>query len=182
VEASAAGLALIPAAFAAGALLIVAGGWKVVRPGPAHAALTTAGWRLPLAVVRSFGAVEVALGSALMLKPGPASAAGAAIAYACFALFVVRLLRRADAEVQCGCFGPASGEATTFHACLNVALCAVCAVAAVIPPPPVPWIAAQTPLVALALVTGIGAIVYATYLAFTLVPGGWSAYKAERPR
>ncbi|MEA2483053.1 MAG: Methylamine utilization protein MauE, partial [Thermoleophilaceae bacterium] len=155
MEASAAGLVLLPAVFAAGGLLIVAGGWKVVRPGPALAALTTAGWRPPRAVVRSVGAVEMALGGALMLEPGPASAAGAAIAYACFALFVMRLLRRAHAGVECGCFGPMSGEVTAYHVWLNSALCAVCALAADVPPPPVSWVGGRTPLSAFALVTGL---------------------------
>jgi hypothetical protein len=182
VEASITGLALLPAVFAAGGLLIVAGGWKAVRPAPALAALTTAGWPLPRPVVRSIGAVEIALGSALMLEPGPASAAGAAIVYACFALFVVRLLRRAHAGVECGCFGPTSGEATAYHVWLNSALCAVCALAAVVPPPPVSWVAGRTPLSAFALAVGLGAIAYATYLAFTLVPGAWNAYESDRPR
>jgi hypothetical protein len=172
----------LPAAFAAGGLLIVAGVWKAVRPGPAQAALVTAGWRVPAPAVRLLGAVEIALGSAFVLRPGPATGTGAALAYASFALFVVRLLRRARGGVECGCFGPTSGEATAFHAWLNGVLCAVCVAAAVAPPPPASWVAGRAPLTAIALAAGLAAIAYATYLAFTLVPAAWGAYEPERPR
>jgi hypothetical protein len=182
VAPSGAALALLPAAYAAAGLLVVAGALKLGRPGSARAALATAGWGVPAPLVRSLGAAEIVLGAAFVLRPGVVTAAAAAAAYACFALFVVRLLRRARAGVECGCFGTAGGEASAFHVWLNGALCALCAAAALAPPPAPSWIAARAPLFAFALVAGIGATVYATVVAFAAVPRAWASYTPEEPR
>jgi hypothetical protein len=182
MAASTASLALLPAVDAAGALLIVAGAFKLSRPPAAQRALGEAGWRIPGTLVRCLGAAELALGAALVARPGPLTAAAAALAYACFALFLVRLMRRARADVDCGCFGPSGGTASALHVWLNAALAAACATAVVAPPPPPAWIAGQTPLTAIALCLGLGAVVYAAFLAFTVVPRAWSAYTAEESR
>jgi hypothetical protein len=176
------GAALLPAVAAAGGLLIVAGAFKAARPAATRAVLVAAGFRAAGPAVRLLGAAEIALGAALLLRPGRVDAALAAAAYACFALFVVRLLRRGADGVDCGCFGGAGGEASAFHLWLNVTLCAVCALAAAAPPPPLTWIAGLEPLTGVALLLGVAAIVYAAFLAFTLVPKAWGSYASEEAR
>ena len=171
--------ALAPLVALAGALLAIAGAIKVARPATARAALNAAGLPGRGYVVRALGIAEIAAGAALLIRPAPLTAAAGAVAYACFAVFIVRLRR---AHVECGCFGPAGGEARAYHAVLNAVLASTCALAALAPPPQPGWIAHEPLLVAAAFVAGLAGAVYAAYLAYTLVPRAWSSYSPESPR
>jgi len=170
---------LAPLVALAGALLVIAGAIKVVRPATARAALAAARFPARAPAVRALGIAEIAAGAALVVRPGPLTAAIVAFGYACFALFIVRLRR---AHVECGCFGAAGGEASALHTVLNGFLAAACAVAALAPPPQPSWIAHAPPLTAAAYALGLAGAVYAAYLAFTLVPRAWSSYSPEAPR
>ena len=170
---------LAPLVALAGALLVAAGAIKVVRPAAARAALNAVGLPGRVRTVRALGVAEIAAGAALVAHPVPLTAAAGAIAYACFALFVIRLMR---AHAECGCFGAAGGEASAYHAALNAFLAGACALAAFVPPPEPSWIAHEPPLTSATYALGLVAAVYAAYLAYTLVPRAWSSYSAEAPR
>jgi hypothetical protein len=168
--------ALLPAFAAAAILLVVAGASKIASPYMAQASLSTAGLPAPLAGVRVLALVEVAIGGGALLEPSTLTAALAALAYGVFCLFTLRLLRMADEGVDCGCFGGAGSEVSGAHVALNAAAFAVCAAAAIAPPPDLGWVLHRAPLTALAVCIGTGAIAYASFVAFTVFPRAWQSY------
>jgi hypothetical protein len=167
---------LLPAFSAAAVLLVIAGAAKIASPYMAQASLSTAGLPAPLDVVRALALGEAAVGAAALLEPSTITAALAALAYGVFCLFTLRLLRMADAGIDCGCFGGAGSEVGGVHVALNAAALAVCATAAVAPPPDLGWVLHRTPLTAIAVCVGTGAIAYASFLAFTVLPRAWQSY------
>jgi hypothetical protein len=167
---------LLPAFAAAAILLVTAGASKIASPYMTQASLSTAGLPAPLAGVRVLALAEVAIGAAALIGPSTITAAVAALAYAVFCLFTIRLLRMADEGVECGCFGGAGSEVGGVHVALNAAAFAVCLAAAFAPPPNLGWIFHRAPLTAFAVCVGIGAIAYASFLAFTVFPRAWQSY------
>jgi hypothetical protein len=167
--------ALLPAFASAALLLTIAGAAKIASPYLAQASLSGAGIRLPRALVRVLGAAEVSVGAAAILAPNTITALAAALAYAGFCAFIVRLLR-AEGGGLCGCFGGAGSEASPVHLALNAAALAVCAVAAASPPHGPDWVFARDPLVAVAICIGVGAATYASYVLFTAFPRAWRSY------
>jgi hypothetical protein len=167
---------LLPAFSAAAILLVIAGASKIASPYMAQASLSTAGLPAPLTGVRVLALAEAAVGAAALIEPTPLTAAAAALAYGAFCLFTLRLLRLADEGVDCGCFGGAGSEVGGVHVGLNAAAFAVCVAAALAPPPDLGWVFHRTPLTAIAVCIGTGAIAYASFLAFTVLPRAWQSY------
>jgi len=112
------------------AILGAGGAAKLITPAPAQRAVQTllvAARRsptVPLWTVRLLGAGELALATAAALQGGPALPALVAIAYGCFALFVVAMLN-SGAGTSCGCFGSSATPPSRLHVVLNVALAGV---------------------------------------------------------
>jgi uncharacterized membrane protein YphA (DoxX/SURF4 family) len=167
---------LLPAFAVAAILLVVAGASKIASPYMTQASLSTAGLPAPLAAVRVLALAEVAIGAAALIEPTTLTAAVAAVAYATFCLFTVRLLRMADEGVDCGCFGGAGSEVSRIHVALNATAFAICAAAAAWPPPGPGWVFGRAPLTAIAVSIGIAAAAYASFLAFTVFPRAWRSY------
>ena len=117
-----------------------------------------------------------------MLEPSSATAITLAIAYACFCLFLLRLIRNGNRELDCGCFGGSGAQATPAHVALNATALAVCAAAAISPPASVTSLVEEGSFTGLTAAVGIVACVYAAYLAFTAWPKAWGAYQSETPR
>lgn len=114
------------AAVLAGAVLMVAAGAIKLRSPRAGAdALRSA--RLPLppglrsAAVRAAGAVEVAVGAAVLLVGGPVPAGALALLYLAAAALVVRL-RAVAPRAGCGCFGAASEPVGRTHVVVDLGL------------------------------------------------------------
>jgi hypothetical protein len=157
-------------------VLAVAGVAKLRAPGVAVAALREAGLPASAWLVRAFAAFEVALGVWCILSPGAAAAVVLACCFAAFAGLALLLARR---RAACGCFGESDAPASTAHAVISAALAAVCVLAAIHTPHGVAWLLDQGAGNAVVLVIGIAGSAYATVLAYTQLPGAWTAWSAR---
>ena len=110
----------------------IAGGWKIVQPGPTRAALAALGARVPPAAVRVLGLVELVLAAAVVVVGGRVLASATAALFVGFAAIAERLRGR---NVSCGCFGSASARSSRWHVGVDLAGALVAAVAAVAGPP-----------------------------------------------
>lgn len=173
-------MALLPAFLVVAALLVVAGVGKLASPDGALAALEAAGIPVPTGAVRALGAAEVAVGLAAIWAPGPLTALLVALAYAGFGTFIVRLLRAAGGQVDCGCFGVSGSKVGKLHVGLNAVAAAVAAAACIAPPAGAGWILDRSPGIAIPLAIGTLGAVYAAYLAFTQFGAAWRSYPAAR--
>jgi hypothetical protein len=173
---------LLPAFAVAAALLVIAGAAKIVAPAQAVDSLRAAGASIPAFGVRALGTVEAAVGTAAALAPSTATAIALAIAYAGFCLFLLRLIRNGNSNLDCGCFGGSGAQATPAHVALNATALAVCVAAAIHPPASLTSLIEGGTFTGLTAVVGIAACVYAAYLAFTAWPKAWGAYQSEAPR
>jgi hypothetical protein len=173
--------ALLPAFTVVAALLVIAGAAKIAAPERAADSLKAAGASIPTGGVRAIGTMEAALGTAAILEPSTATAAGLALAYAGFCLFLVRLIRHGNRNLDCGCFGGSGAEATPEHVALNAGALAVCVAAAIAPPSSITSVFDSGALTGVTAVIGISGCIYAAYLAFTAWPKAWGAYRSEAP-
>lgn len=115
------------------AVLVVAGLAKLRRPDELAVAL--ARWlRAPRSVatsaVRVLAAVEVAVGSAGMARPGGLAAVLVAMSYAAFTIYVSLLRRAGVALSSCGCFGEPDTPATRAHVVVTASFALASAVVA----------------------------------------------------
>jgi hypothetical protein len=162
---------------AAGLVLCVAGVAKLRAPGGASRALSAI--RIPAGVrlVRTLGAIEVALGALCAVQPSLGSAGAAAFLYAIFAVVSLLLAGRRS---SCGCFGDQEVPATLGHSALSMALAVVAILAAFSAPHGIAWMFARPPQVAVVLVTGTVAAAYGIVLAYTELPQAWSSWSKVR--
>jgi hypothetical protein len=150
-------------------LLAVAGALKLLAPA--------AGAPLGLAATRAAGALELALGVAALVHPQRLVTALVAVAFAGFAAYSLRLVT-AGAASDCGCFGVESSRPGIGHVLLDLACTAIAAAATVAPPRTVASLVAGAPLTGLVVAAGVAGVVYATYLAYNVLPRAWRAYEA----
>ena len=127
-------------------LLIVAGGTKVVVPGPATDALAVAGLPSHPLLVRAGASVEVLLGLSALIWAGAVVDSLVAASFGAFAAFVELLRRRPDAT-SCGCFGGEGELPSLRHVVGNLVLALGCAVAAATRAPSAVELFRQRPLV-----------------------------------
>jgi len=118
-------------------LLGVAGVVKLGRPASAITALTAAKLPAPEIGVRALGLVEVGIAIALVTVGSAFTALFLAIVYAGFALFMLRLVRLADATVSCGCFGEVDAPASMVHVVVNAIAASIALAGVAVPPGPV---------------------------------------------
>jgi hypothetical protein len=111
------------------AVLVVSGVAKVITPAPASSLLSTL--RLPASpwVARLFGVVEIAVGTAAVLRGGVVLATAVSVLYLAFA-GVVTMARRNGAPT-CGCFGASSAPPNRVHVWVNLASAVVALAAAI---------------------------------------------------
>lgn len=155
---------------AAAALLVAAGGAKLLDPMPLVRALRSAGLPAPRLLVRAVAAGELALGLVAGLSGSALAAAGVAVSYAAFTAFVLVALRRGGVLASCGCFGKADTPPTRTHVALTGALAAVAAVVAVRPLGPLPALLAVQPGGGLPLLVATAAVAGTAYLVLALLP------------
>jgi hypothetical protein len=116
-------------------LLLIAGTVKVARPEPTARALYAAGISPRSGVARGIGSVEMAVGTAALVRPGPATELALAITYLSFAAFVGFLLIARPGAVSCGCAGAKDVPPSPTHVVLNVVAAGTALAAAIAPPP-----------------------------------------------
>lgn len=105
--------AVIVAVAASAWLLMGAGLMKIRHPeGTGEAIRTLVGSNAPAWQSRLLGGVEVAVGGAFIVAPGPLTAALLGLGYT-FTLGSALTLKRRD--VDCGCFGANSSKVGTSH-------------------------------------------------------------------
>lgn len=139
---------------AAAVLLVVAGVPKVRDPGDLVRAVRSAGLPLGRRSVRAFALAEVVVGVAALAAPGRVTGALLAVLYGGFTGFVLLALRRGGMVSSCGCFGRADTPPTRSHAAVTAGAALVGLVVALVPPPP-PWSAPGTELLATLALAGL---------------------------
>lgn len=155
---------------AAAALLVAAGGAKLLDPLPLVRALRSAGLRAPSLLVRTGALAELALGVAAIVTGSAPAAAGVAVSYAAFTGFVLVALRRGGVLASCGCFGKADTPPTGLHVAVTAALAVVAVVMAVRPLGPLPDLLAAQPGAGLPLLAASAAVAVTGYLVLALLP------------
>ena len=113
--------ALLGPYLAAALLLIAAGAPKVRNPAETLRSARETGLPVSAAIVRLFGAAEVAVGLAAVLLGGPVPALLVGASYLGFAVFVARGLVRKDLT-SCGCFSGDDSPPSVLHVVLDTAL------------------------------------------------------------
>ena len=155
---------------ASAALLVVAGGSKLLDPASLVRALRSA--RLPASavLVRLLAAGEVLLGLAAIGLGSSAAAALVALSYAAFTGFVLLALRRGGVLASCGCFGKADTPPTGGHIAVTAGFAAVATAVAVSPLAPLPSLLAAQAAAGLPLLLAAAAVAVTAYLALALLP------------
>ncbi|MDX1447605.1 MAG: hypothetical protein R3246_00970 [Acidimicrobiia bacterium] len=116
--------------FITAGLLVLSGGSKIRNPDPTRGALRAAGLPSSPGAVYALAAVEIGLGAAALAIPHSAIAAGVAILYLGFAVFVGMALARRLPLQSCGCFGKSDTPPGPIHLGVNLATAAVAGVVA----------------------------------------------------
>ncbi len=166
---------LAPFAVAA-VVLCVAAFAKLRAPEQAVAALAAIGASVSVHLVRLFAVGELIVGGSALISPSRAIAAVMAVMYAGFAVVAIGLSRRG---VSCGCFGASEASASPVQATISAALALVSTWVAIHAVPGVSWIFGRAPLEAGVLCLGIATAAYATVVAYTDLPGAWSAWSGR---
>lgn len=150
---------------ASAALLVAAGGAKLVDPLPLVRALRSARLPAPRPLVRAGAAAEVALGLAAVVTGSPVAAALVAVSYAAFTAFVLLALRRGGVLASCGCFGKADTPPTATHVAVTGAFAVVAGLVALDPPAAATLTGAGLPLL-----VATAAVAATAYLVLALLP------------
>ena len=155
---------------AAAALLVVAGGAKLLDPQPLVRALRSAGAPAPGWAVRAGAAAEVGIGVLAVGTGARLAAAGVALSYAAFTAFVLVALRRGGVLASCGCFGKADTPPTVTHVVATAVAAGVATAVAVRPVGPLPDLLAAQPGGGVPLLVATAAVAATAYLVLALLP------------
>ena len=153
---------------ASAALLVAAGGAKLIDPLPLVRALRSVGLPAPRLLVRAGAAAELALGLLAIVTGSAIAAVGVAASYAVFTAFVLVALRRGGVLASCGCFGKADTPPTRTHVAVTGAFALVAAAVAVQPLGGLTGVLSDSPALPL-LVTTV-AVAVTAYLVLALLP------------
>ena len=155
---------------AAAALLVAAGGAKLLDPQPLVRALRSVGLPAPVSLVRVGALAELLLGVLAIATGSRLAAAGVALSYAAFTGFVLVALRRGGVLASCGCFGKADTPPTVTHVAVTAAAAGIATAVAVRPLGPVTDLLADQPGAGLPLLVATAAIGVTSYLVLALLP------------
>ena len=155
---------------ASAALLVAAGGAKLIDPLPLVRALRSARLPAPRLAVRTAAAAEVLVGAAAVLLGSRSAAVAVALSYAVFTGFVLLARRRGGVLASCGCFGRADTPPTTTHVVVTGALALVAGAVAVRPLGTLGDLLAAQPLGGLGLLVASAAVAVTAYLVLALLP------------
>jgi hypothetical protein len=111
---------LAPIFFLAAGLLVLAGATKILRPDPTAQALLDAGLPGTIAVARSVGVVEIAVGVWACVVPATGGAFALGALYVVFAGYLGFLLVARPDAGSCGCAGPTPIPPSRLHLGLNL--------------------------------------------------------------
>jgi nitroreductase len=121
-------MALFGPYLAAALLLVVAGAAKVRRPGDLGTAAPVGAVTL-----RALAGFELVLGLVAIVRPSTLAAAGVALSYLAFAVYVLWLRARGNPLATCGCFGAIDTAPTRAHVVVDLGLAVAAAGVAVSP-------------------------------------------------
>jgi hypothetical protein len=155
---------------ASAALLVVAGGAKLLDPLPLVRALRSVGLPAPQTLVRAVAAAELAVGLLAIGTGARWAAIGVALSYAAFTAFVLLALRRGGVLASCGCFGRADTPPTRTHVAMTGALAAVATAVAAQPLGGLGGLLAAQPGSGVPLLVATAAVAATTYLVLALLP------------
>jgi hypothetical protein len=132
-------------------------------------------------VVRLFGGLELALGTACLVSPGRATAVGIGLLYLFFAVFLASFLARGIEVRSCGCAGDRDVPPSWIHVGLNVAAAASALGAAATGPVfgGVARTAAGLPLAGAGFVAGVATVSWAAVLCAAYLPTVLFAYRGR---
>lgn len=167
-------LALIFAA--AAGLLLVAGAVKLRRPETTAQAMRSVGLPSSHILVRSLGAVEIAVGVAGLIAPA-AAGLPLALLYVSFGAFVAAILSRGLPLASCGCLGETETRPSRTHVTLTVIAAAAGVAAALLPPPTLVAVLAADPVQGTLLLVMTATTTYLAYLTLAFLPEALSAYR-----
>lgn len=173
-------MALTPVFWVVCGLLVVAGGAKAASPAAAAGFLRALGVPVPNVAVRALGAVELVIGIWGGLSPSTITGALVAATYAAFCGAHLAGSRGAGGASDCGCFGSARSRPGALHVALNAAACVIALLVALEPSRGLPWMFTRSPLVSVTLAIGASGAAFAAFLAYTVVPDAWRAYRPQR--
>jgi len=127
--------------WAAAVILGVAGGGKLIRPGPTIQAIRAADvpgefFFASKFAVRILGLVEIGIAIAVLGGGGAVPAALLSVSYLALTVVAWRMIRVAPGQ-DCGCFGSSSEPISRWHLIVNGAFCGVGAAAVFWPQPSV---------------------------------------------
>jgi hypothetical protein len=171
--------AIAPVVFLAAALLMLAGGVKLVRPRATAQALLDAGLPGSRAVARGIGTVEIATGAWALAAPAAGGAIALGVVYLSFAGFLGYVLRVHPESGSCGCAGPTPVPPSRLHLVLNVlAGASAFAYAFTAAPTFAAWVGSLG-WVAAPVLAGIGFAGWLAVVAVTEAPAAFRSW--ERP-
>ena len=124
----------------------------------------------PAALVRVGALAELLLGVLAIASGSRLAAAGVALSYAAFTVFVLVALRRGGVLASCGCFGKADTPPTATHVAVTAAAAGVAAAVAVRPLGPVTDLLAGQPGAGVPLLVATAAVGVTAYLVLALLP------------
>ena len=153
---------------ASAALLVAAGGAKLLDPLPLVRALRSVGLPAPRPLVRAGALAELVLGLLAIVTGSAAAAAGVAASYAVFTAFVLVALRRGGVLASCGCFGKADTPPTRTHVAVTGAFALVAAAVTLSPLGDLGSVLSDSP--ALPLLVTTAAVAVTAYLVLALLP------------
>ena len=153
---------------ASAALLVAAGGAKLLDPLPLVRALRSVGLPAPRPLVRAGALAELGLGLAAIVTGSALAAAGVAASYAVFTAFVLVALHRGGVLASCGCFGKADTPPTRTHVAVTGAFALVAAAVALQPLGALSTVLRGSP--ALPLLVTTAAVAVTAYLVLALLP------------
>jgi hypothetical protein len=164
--------------YVASALLVLAGVTKLRDPSSLVRVLRQARVVSSRAIVKAFGSLEVAAGTAALIRPGFLTGVAVAALYVTFSGFLLWVLVERVPVTSCGCLGARETPPSVVHLVLNVcAAAAAAAVAAGITPSGVLPFAIDLSYLAVPFLIGAAAIAYAAYLAVAFLPAALSSYQ-----
>ena len=155
---------------AAAALLVAAGGAKLLDPAPLVRALRSVGLPVPALLVRVGASVELVLGLVAAATGSRVAAAAVALSYAAFSAFVVVALRTGGVLASSGCFGKADTPPTRTHVAVTAGFALTAAAVALRPLGALPELLAASPGHGLPLLVATAAVAATAYLVLALLP------------
>ncbi len=173
--------------FAVAGVMGVAGVLKLAHPAQTGRALGAAALPGTELTVRFVAITEIIVATSVIAFGNALTAALVSALYAAFALFSIRVMRRTDNTVGCGCFGETAGVEPIgwVHVAMNLAAASLCAAAVAWPTGSLLEVVGDQPLAGSVFMVLTALCGWLWYLILTMLPGllgpdRWPASTAAR--